>query len=66
MDRTESLFYSEVQHYIDRIQADAYFVEQALSKPLNEVEFVRVINRLANISYLASQAISDLTLEAEE
>jgi len=66
MNRTETSYYTEVQHYVDRIQADLYFVELAIWKPLNEMEFVKIINRLANISYLASQAISDLTLESEE
>jgi hypothetical protein len=54
-----------VSSYLPRIHADLYWIEQAINKPLSEVEFVWTINRLANISYLASQAISDMTEEVE-
>jgi hypothetical protein len=47
--------------YLPRIQADAYWIEIALEKGA-ESEYERVIiNKLANIGYLASQAISELT-----
>ena len=51
------------QNYISRIQADLYWIERAMNKSLSDVEFARVINRLANVSYLAAQTISDLTEE---
>jgi len=52
-----------LQSYLPRIQADAYWIEKALGKEV-ESEYEKVIiNKLANISYLASQAISDLTGE---
>ena len=50
-----------LQSYLPRIQADAYWIEKALGKEV-ESEYEKVIiNKLANISYLASQVISDLT-----
>ena len=49
------------QSYLPRIQANAYWIEKALEKG-TESEYEKVIiNKLANIGYLASQAISDLT-----
>lgn len=52
-----------LQSYLPRIQANGYWIEKALEK-VAESEYQKVIiNKLANISYLASQAISDLTEE---
>ena len=52
-----------LKNYLPRIQSNAYWIEKALEKG-SESEYEKVIiNKLANISYLASQAISDLTEE---
>lgn len=50
-----------LQSYLPRIQANAYQIKKALEQGAeNEYEKV-IINKLANIGYLASQAICDLT-----
>lgn len=52
-----------LKNYLPRIQSNAYWIEKALEKEAKgEYEKV-IINKLANIGYLASQAISDLTEE---
>jgi hypothetical protein len=52
-----------LQSYLPRIQASAYWIEKVLEKGAeNEYEKV-IINKLANIGYLVSQAISDLMEE---
>ena len=50
-----------LKNYLPRIQSNVYWIEKALEKEVKgEYEKV-IINKLANIGYLASQAISDLT-----
>ena len=50
-----------LKNHLPRIQSNAYWIEKALEKgEKGEYEKV-IINKLANIGYLASQAISDLT-----
>lgn len=46
-----------------RIQANAYWIEKALEKGAESDYEKVIINKLANISYLANQAISDLSKE---
>ena len=52
-----------LKNYLPRIQSNVYWIEKALEKEAKgEYEKV-IINKLANIGYLANQAISDLTEE---
>jgi hypothetical protein len=50
-----------LKNYLPRIQSNAYWIEKLLAKGEDNKQFL--INKLANIGYLASQAISDLTGE---
>ena len=50
-----------LQSYLPRILVDAYWIEKALEKGAGSEYEKVIINKLANISYLASQVISDLT-----
>lgn len=52
-----------LKNYLPRIQANAYWIERLIEKGLNREEKRIIINKLVNIGYLASQAISDLTEE---
>ena len=50
------------QNYVTCNKADLYWIEKIIEKPLcDEVEFIKMINRQANASYLSTQLISDLT-----
>lgn len=55
--------WEKVVSYLPRIQANAYWIEKALEKGAESDYEKVIINKLANISYLANQAISDLSKE---
>lgn len=52
-----------LKNYLPRIQANTYWIEKAIEKGADDECEKVIINKLANIGYLAYQAISDLTEE---